>query len=70
MYDLGIFSEKKVDVACFLTLILGLDTSTFSQVEGTSSVIPYSALKKRDTPFFIHDNRVSVVEEATILLTK
>ena len=41
MYDLGTLTVNKVDFILFLTLILGLDTSTFRRVKGACSVIPW-----------------------------
>ena len=41
MYDLGTLPVNKVNFACSLIVILGLDTSTFRQVKSAHSVIPF-----------------------------
>ena len=41
VYDLGTFTAKKVNSIWILTLILELNASTFQQVKGACSVIPY-----------------------------
>ena len=43
VYYLGKFSANKVNFTWFLTLILGLDASTFRQVKGACSGIPFRA---------------------------
>ena len=44
VYDLGLgtFAADRVNFIWFLTLILGLDASTFRRVKGACSVIPFT----------------------------
>ena len=49
VYYLEIFAANKVNFTWFVTLILGLDASTFRWVKGACSVIPFKgacALKR------------------------
>ena len=41
VYYLGRFAAKKLNFTWFVTVILGLDASTFQWVKGACSVIPF-----------------------------
>ena len=52
VYHLGTFAANKVNFTWFVTLILGLDASTFRLVNGACSVIPFecACTLKRGAP--------------------
>ena len=70
VYHLGIFAANKVNFTWFVTVILGLDASTFRWVKGACSVIPCDAPLNRCALKRVNRVDISIAKNKGILTSK